>query len=107
MSDAEDGRATQGRLIFEKSHEVRAPRSSCNIKSMKNVTVTMDDTVAEWVRVEAAKRGSSVSRLLGEWLAEKMRQEDAYAQAMREALGFESWGASSGPYVPRETLFKR
>ena len=48
---------------------------------MKNITVTMDDTVAEWVRVEAAKRGSSVSRLLGEWLAEKMRQEDAYAQA--------------------------
>lgn len=74
---------------------------------MKNITVTMDDTVAEWVRVEAAKRGSSVSRLLGEWLAEKMRQEDAYAQAMRETLSFESWGASSGPYVPRETLFLR
>ena len=74
---------------------------------MKNITVTMDDTVAEWVRVEAAKRGSSVSRLLGEWLAEKMRQEAAYAQAMREALSFESWGASSGPYVPRETLFLR
>ena len=74
---------------------------------MKNVTITMDDTVAEWVRVEAAKRGSSVSRLMGEWLAEKMRQEDASAQAMREALAFETWGASSGPYVPRETLFQR
>ena len=74
---------------------------------MKNVTVSMDDTVAEWVRVEAAKRGSSVSRLLGEWLAEKMRQEAAYAQAMREALGFESWGASSGPYVPRSPLYER
>lgn len=37
----------------------------------------------------------------------KMRQEDAYAQAMREALAFETWGASSGPYVPRETLFQR
>ena len=71
---------------------------------MKNVTITMDDAVAEWVRVEAAKRGSSVSRLLGEWMAEKMRQE---VQAMREALGFEAWGASSGPYVPRNTLFER
>ena len=29
------------------------------------------------------------------------------AQAMREALAFETWGASSGPYVPRETLFQR
>lgn len=74
---------------------------------MKNVTVSMDDAVAEWVRVEAARRGSSVSRLLGEWIGEKMRQEDAYAQAMREALGFESWGASAGPYVPRNTLFER
>ena len=74
---------------------------------MKNVTITMDDTVAEWARAEAAKRGSSVWRRMGEWLAEKMRQEDAYAQAMREALSFESWGASSGPYVPRETLFLR
>ncbi|WP_040327632.1 hypothetical protein [Acidovorax delafieldii] len=74
---------------------------------MKNITVTMDDAVAEWVRVEAARRGSSVSRLLGEWLAEKMRQEDAYVQAMREALSFETWGTSSGPYVPRETLFRR
>ena len=74
---------------------------------MKNVTVTMDDTVAGWVRVEAAKRDSSVSRLLGEWLAENMRQEDAYAQAMREALSFVSWGASSGPYVPRSPLYER
>ncbi len=74
---------------------------------MKNVTITMDDAVAEWVRVEAAKRGSSVSRLLGEWLAEKMRQEDAYAQAMREALGFESWGASTRPYLARPELLDR
>ena len=57
---------------------------------MKNVTITMEDAAAEWVRIEAAKRGSSVSRLVGEWLAEKMRQEDAYVQAMREALGFET-----------------
>ena len=65
---------------------------------MKNVTITVEDSVLEWVRVEAAKRGSSVSRLVGEMLAEKMRQEDAYAQAMRSALRFESWGASDGPY---------
>ena len=66
---------------------------------MKNVTITVEDSVLEWVRVEAAKRGSSVSRLVGEMLAEKMRQEDAYAQAMRNALRFESWGESEGPYL--------
>ena len=74
---------------------------------MKNVTITVEDGVLEWARIEAARRGSSVSRMVGEMLAEKMRQEDAYAQAMREALGFETWGASSGPYVPRNILFDR
>ncbi|MEZ5605796.1 MAG: CopG family transcriptional regulator [Burkholderiaceae bacterium] len=66
---------------------------------MKNVTITVEDSVLEWARVEAAKRGSSVSRMVGELLAEKMRQEDAYAQAMRDALRFESWGVSDGPYL--------
>ncbi|HPK33482.1 MAG TPA: CopG family transcriptional regulator [Ottowia sp.] len=66
---------------------------------MKNVTITVDDGVLEWARVEAARRGSSVSRMVGEMLAEKMRQEDAYAQAMRNALRFESWGESEGPYL--------
>jgi len=66
---------------------------------MKNVTITVDEAVLEWARVEAARRGSSVSRMVGEMLAEKRRQEDAYAQAMRSALRFESWGASDGPYL--------
>ena len=66
---------------------------------MWNVTITVDEAVLEWARVEAARRGSSVSRMVGEMLAEKMRQEDAYAQAMRSALRFESWGASDGPYL--------
>ncbi len=66
---------------------------------MKNVTITVEDAVLDWARVEAARRGSSVSRMVGEMLAEKMRQEDAYAQAMRAALRFESWGASDGPYL--------
>ncbi|MBS0501037.1 MAG: CopG family transcriptional regulator [Burkholderiaceae bacterium] len=74
---------------------------------MKNVTITVEDSVLEWARVEAAKRGSSVSRMVGELLAEKMRQEDAYAQAMRDALRFESWGASDGPYLTRDEMYER
>ncbi|MFD1712200.1 CopG family transcriptional regulator [Ottowia sp. GY511] len=74
---------------------------------MKNVTITVDDAVLEWARVEAAKRGSSVSRMVGEMLAEKMRQEDAYAQAMRGALRFESWGESAGAYLDRDTMYER
>ena len=74
---------------------------------MKNVTITVDESVLEWARIEAAKRGSSVSRMVGELLAEKMRQEDAYAQAMRDALRFESWGASDGPYLTRDEMYER
>ncbi|MFV0679763.1 CopG family transcriptional regulator [Ottowia sp.] len=74
---------------------------------MKNVTITVNDGVLEWARIEAAKRGSSVSRMVGEMLAEKMRQDDAYAQAMRAALRFESWGASDGPYLGRDELYER
>ena len=29
---------------------------------MKNVTITLDENLAAWVRVEAAKAGKSVSR---------------------------------------------
>ena len=74
---------------------------------MKNVTITMDDAVAEWARMEAARRNTSVSRLVGELLAEKMRHDDAYERAMREALEFRSWGRSSGPYLTRDEMYDR
>ncbi len=74
---------------------------------MKNVTITMDDKVADWARVEAARRNTSLSRLVGELLAEKMRHDDAYERAMREALEFKSWGTSDGRYLTREEMYSR
>jgi hypothetical protein len=74
---------------------------------MKNVTVTMEDAVADWARMEAARRNTSVSRLIGELLAEKMRHDDAYERAMREALEWRSWGKSSGSYLAREEMYDR
>ncbi|MGY8905343.1 MAG: CopG family transcriptional regulator [Burkholderiales bacterium] len=71
---------------------------------MKNVTITMDERVAEWARIEAAKRNTSVSRLVGEMLAEKMQHDDAYAVAMREALKFEPI-AFEGTYMTREEIY--
>jgi predicted transcriptional regulator len=74
---------------------------------MKNITITMEDEVAEWVRVTAAKRNISVSRYLGEALLEMMRREDAYEQAMRAALKFEPFGSSSGAPADRGALYDR
>ena len=48
---------------------------------MKNVTITVEDSVLEWARVEAARRGTSVSRMLGDFMAELMQREDAYERA--------------------------
>jgi hypothetical protein len=74
---------------------------------MKNVTVTMEDTVADWARMEAARRNTSVSRLIGEMLADKMRHDDAYERAMREELEFKSIGESSSPYFTRDEVNDR
>ena len=48
---------------------------------MKNVTITVEDSVLDWARIEAARRGTSVSRMLGDFMAEMMQREDAYERA--------------------------
>ncbi|MFT3812394.1 MAG: CopG family transcriptional regulator [Acidovorax sp.] len=71
---------------------------------MKNVTITVEDSALEWARIEAAKRNTSVSRLVGEMLAEKMRHDDAYERAMREALKFKPL-PFQGPYLRRDEIY--
>jgi hypothetical protein len=74
---------------------------------MRNVTITVEDDALEWARVEAAKRGSSVSRMVGDMLAERMRADDAYAQAMRESLQFRSWGEAVSVFSDRDAVMDR
>jgi hypothetical protein len=47
---------------------------------MKNVTISMDEDVLGWVRVEAAKRGESVSRFLGALALERKQQAPGGSQ---------------------------
>ena len=73
---------------------------------MKNVTVTMEDSVADWARLEAARRNTSVSRLIGEMLAEKMRHDDAYERAMQDWLQRDVTYRSDGsPYLKRDEIY--
>lgn len=51
-------------------------------RKLKNVTVTLDEQTARWARIEAARRETSVSRLLGELLRREMEGTDAYDRAM-------------------------
>jgi predicted nucleic acid-binding protein len=53
---------------------------------LRNVTVTLEEDVARWARIEAARNETSVSRLLGAILKERMLHHDGYERAMRRAL---------------------
>ena len=53
---------------------------------MRNVTITLDDEVARWARIRAAEKETSVSRLVGNMLREKMLEEESYERAMHAYL---------------------
>ena len=53
---------------------------------MKNVTVTLPEDVAAWLRVRAAENGRSVSRWLAELLEGMRRGDDGYDLAMERYL---------------------
>jgi len=74
---------------------------------MKNVTVTLEEEVAQWARVFAARHNTSVSQLLGRILKEKMAQEDEYEAAMNRYLSRRSTIRSKGRYPQREDLYDR
>jgi hypothetical protein len=62
---------------------------------LRNVTVTLEEDVAQWARIEAARRDTSVSRLLGALLKELMCNEsEAVGRSVTEAAGrLETFGA--------------
>jgi hypothetical protein len=53
---------------------------------LRNVTVTLEEDVAQWARIEAARRDTSVSRLLGELLKERMTEHSGSAAEAAERL---------------------
>jgi hypothetical protein len=74
---------------------------------MKNVTITLDEDVAQWARVFAAKNNTSVSQLLGQILKEKMAQENEYEVAMDRYLSRRSTVRSKVRPPKREELYDR
>ena len=75
---------------------------------MKNVTVTLEEEVALWVRVRAAEQNQSVSRYLGDMLRKQMTEEKTYEEAMDRFLSRKpSRISDSEAYPARETLYER
>jgi len=75
---------------------------------MRNVTITLDEKVARWARVWAARHDASVSRMVGDMLRERMEQENAYAKAMRSFIDRRPCRLKeSGGYPSREEVHER
>ena len=76
---------------------------------MKNVTVTLPEEIALWVRAQAAENGRSVSKWLADLLERMRRQEGAYEAAMECALSIQPEKLNEGgaPYPSRSTHYDR
>ncbi len=76
---------------------------------MRNVTITLDEETARWARVEAAKLGTSVSRLVGEMLEEHMKSAATYERARRSYSNRSPvpLKASEGSYPTRSETHSR
>jgi hypothetical protein len=79
------------------------------MRVVKNITITVDEEVAHWARVWAAEQNTSVSRLVGELLRQRMREEKDYELAMRRYSRRKpaELKASSGSYPKRDELHAR
>ncbi len=55
-------------------------------RRLRNVTVTLEEDVAQWARIEAARRDTSVSRLLGALLKERISAHGGSAAEAAERL---------------------
>ena len=75
---------------------------------MKNVTITVEESALEWARIQAAKRNTSVSRLVGEMLADKMRHDDAYTRAYTQwRTDTRTWCSDGSAYPTRDETYER
>ena len=76
---------------------------------MKNVTITLDEATARWARRLAASQNKSLSRLVGDLLAERRLLDGRYELAMRDYFSLEPrpLGAPGQRYATRDELHDR
>lgn len=75
--------------------------------AVKNVTITVDEEVLQWARVQAAVHNTSVSRMLGDCLRQQMRHTLDYDAAQRQFLMRKSrtLKKSRAAYPKRDDLY--
>ena len=75
---------------------------------VRNVTIALDDETARWARVEAARQGTSLSRLVARLLREQMPRENSYELARQAYLAEQprDLSSESGAYPSRDDLYR-
>ncbi len=74
---------------------------------LRNITITLEETVARWARIEAARKDTSVSLLLADILKERLLAQDTYHAAMRRALPRQPFLKTDCRYLSREEAHDR
>lgn len=74
---------------------------------LRNVTITLDEALAKWARIEAARRDTSVSQYLAAILRRQMVSESEYEAARKRALKRKPFLKTDGKYLSREEAHGR
>jgi hypothetical protein len=75
--------------------------------ALRNITITLEEDLARWARIEAAREDTSVSQFLAELLRQRMREQDRYEQSMRSFLARKPFPKTDGKYPTREEIYNR
>lgn len=75
---------------------------------MKNVTLSLPDGVARWARIWAAEHDTSVSKIVGQLLEQRMKAAKGYQSAMSAFLKRKPVQLKrEGRYPSRESMHER
>jgi len=85
--------------MFDHFRKVRTP--------LRRVTIRLEENVVRWARVEAARMGTTVSRLLGEIMKGRMLAKRSYKRSMRRALARQPFMKTDGRYLSRDEVHER
>ncbi len=73
-----------------------------------NITITISDEVAEWLRQKAAEESISVSEVIGRTLEDRMRHSDDYWRAYQRWKAIASVpGADATKRMSRDETHRR
>ena len=74
---------------------------------LRNITIALDEALARWARIEAAKQDTSLSAFLAGILRARMHADADYEAAMQSFLSAEPFLKTDGRYLPREEVHDR